>query len=132
ELQEIEEENYFFRLAKYQSYLEEYLSREGVVYREWRRQEAPNFVKEGLEDFSISREVSRMDWGIPVPNDEGHVMYVWFDALTNYISTLGWPEDAEGKYKLFWEKGEPMQVAGKDQVRFQSIMWQAMLRSAGL
>lgn len=132
ELQEIEEENYFFRLSKYQAYLEEYLSREGVVVPEWRRQEAINFVQQGLEDFSISREVSRMDWGIPVPNDPGHVMYVWFDALTNYISTLGWPEDEEGNYKKFWEEGEPMQMAGKDQVRFQSIMWQAMLKSAGL
>jgi len=60
------------------------------------------------------------------------VMYVWFDALTNYISTLGWPDDAEGKFKKFWEEGEVMQVAGKDQVRFQSIMWQAMLMSAGV
>lgn len=132
ELQEIEEENYFFRLSKYQSYLEEYLSREGVIVPEWRRQEALTFVRQGLEDFSISREVSRMDWGIPVPGDEGHVMYVWFDALTNYISTLGWPDDREGNYKKFWQEGEPMQMAGKDQVRFQSVMWQAMLRSAGL
>ncbi len=132
ELEEIEEENYFFRLSKYQEYLEEYLSHEGIIVPEWRRQEALHFVAQGLEDFSISREVSRMDWGIPVPNDALHVMYVWFDALTNYISTLGWPEDAEGKYEAFWENGEPIQVAGKDQVRFQSIMWQAMLRSAGL
>jgi methionyl-tRNA synthetase len=132
ELEEIEEENYFFALSKYQSYLEEYLSREGVIVPEWRRQEALNFVKGGLEDFSISREVSRMDWGVPVPGDEGHVMYVWFDALTNYISTLGWPEDTEGNYKKFWAEGEPMQMAGKDQVRFQSVMWQAMLKSADL
>jgi methionyl-tRNA synthetase len=132
ELEEIEEENYFFALSKYQSYIEEYLSREGVILPEWRRQEALNFVKGGLEDFSISREVSRMDWGVPVPGDEGHVMYVWFDALTNYISTLGWPEDKESNYKKFWAEGEPMQMAGKDQVRFQSIMWQGMLKSAGL
>ena len=87
-------------------------------------------MKGGLEDFSISREVSRMDWGIPVPDDDEQVMYVWFDALTNYISTLGWPEDAEGNFKKFWTDGEVMQVAGKDQIRFQSIMWQAMLKSA--
>lgn len=128
----IEEENYFFALSKYQSYLEEYLSHEGVILPEWRRQEALSFVKSGLEDFSISREISRMDWGVSVPGDEGHVMYVWFDALTNYISTLGWPADADGNYKKFWEEGVPMQIAGKDQVRFQSVMWQAMLRSAGL
>ncbi len=128
----IEEENYFFALSKYQTYLEEYLSQEGVVVPVWRREEALNFVKQGLQDFSISREKSRLDWGIPVPDDETQVMYVWFDALTNYISTLGWPDDAEGNYKKFWEEGEPLQVAGKDQVRFQSIMWQAMLKSAEL
>ncbi len=130
--QEIEEENYFFKLSNYQEYLEDYLSKEGVIEPEWRRSEALKFVQDGLEDFSISREISRMDWGVPVPNDEGHIMYVWFDALTNYISTLGWPEDKEGNFKKFWEEGETMQMAGKDQVRFQSIMWQAMLKSAGL
>ncbi len=130
--EQIEEENYFFALSKYQSYLEEYLSHEGVIVPEWRRQEALTFVKGGLVDFSISREKARLDWGIPVPGDEGQVMYVWFDALTNYISTLGWPEDAEGNFKKFWEEGETLQLAGKDQVRFQSIMWQAMLKSAGL
>ncbi len=128
----VEEENYFFKLSNYQGYLETYLSREGVILPEWRRQEALNFVKQGLEDFSISREKSRLDWGIPVPDDETQVMYVWFDALTNYISTLGWPADAEGNFKKFWQDGAPMQVAGKDQVRFQSVMWQAMLTSAGV
>ncbi len=132
ELQEIEEENYFFALSKYQSYLEEYLGREGVIVPEWRRQEALNFVKAGLEDFSISREKSRLDWGVQVPDDTDQVMYVWFDALTNYISTLGWPGDMDGNYKKFWAEGEPMQMAGKDQVRFQSIMWQGMLKSADL
>ncbi len=129
--QVIEEENYFFKLSNYQSYLEDYLSREGVIEPEWRRQEAINFVKAGLEDFSISREKARLDWGIPVPGDENQVMYVWFDALTNYISTLGWPDES-GDFGKFWRDGEVMQVAGKDQVRFQSIMWQAMLKSAGV
>jgi methionyl-tRNA synthetase len=128
----VEEENYFFKLSNYQSYLEEYLSVEGVIEPEWRRQEALNFVKGGLEDFSISREKARLDWGIPVPGDENQVMYVWFDALTNYISTLGWPEDSEGLFAKFWTDGEVYQVGGKDQVRFQSVMWQAMLRSAGV
>src|SRR3990167_1735986 len=98
--QEVEEENYFFALSKYQSYLEEYLSKPGVIEPEFRRLEALNFVKAGLEDFSISREVSRMDWGIPVPGDDTQVMYVWFDALTNYISTLGWPEEGGNFKKL--------------------------------
>jgi len=128
--QEIEEENYFFRLSAYQEKLESYLSQEGVIVPEWRRQEALNFVRQGLEDFSISREKARLAWGIPVPDDDSQVMYVWFDALTNYISTLGWPEDANGSFKTFWIDGETLQLAGKDQVRFQSIMWQAMLMSA--
>lgn len=129
---EVEEENYFFRLSNYQQQLEEYLSRDGVILPEWRREEALAFVKAGLEDFSVSRESARLPWGVPVPDDEGQVMYVWFDALTNYISTLGWPDDAEGKFKKFWAEGEVVQMAGKDQVRFQSIMWQAMLMSAGV
>ncbi len=130
ELQEIEEENYFFRLSAYQEKLLSYLAEENVVLPGWRREEAVTFVQGGLEDFSISREKARMSWGVPVPGDETQVMYVWFDALTNYISTLGWPEDKNGDFKKFWEEGDVVQVAGKDQVRFQSIMWQAMLFSA--
>ncbi len=127
----LKEENYFFKLSNYQKPLEEYLSREGVVIPEWRRLEALNFVREGLEDFSISREKSRLAWGVPVLGDESQVMYVWFDALTNYISTLGWPDEG-GDFNKFWIEGETLQVAGKDQVRFQSIMWQAMLMSADI
>lgn len=129
---EIEEENYFFRLSAYQDKLRAYLSDPAVVVPDWRREEALAFVEGGLEDFSISREASRMGWGIPVPDDPGQVMYVWFDALANYVSTLGWPDDADGRFAAFWQKGETLQVAGKDQVRFQSIMWQAMLMAAGL
>ncbi len=132
ELVEIEEENYFFRLSAYQEKLLAYLSREGVIMPEWRRQEAIQFVQRGLEDFSISRVKEKMPWGVPVPDDDSQVMYVWFDALTNYISTLGWPEDTEGNFEKFWVNGDTLQLAGKDQVRFQSIMWQAMLMSAGL
>lgn len=128
----VEEENYFFKLSNYQSYLEEYLSKPGVIVPEWRRLEALKFVSSGLEDLSISRERSRMDWGVPVPDDAGQVMYVWFDALTNYISTLGWPEDKSGHFTKFWVNGSPQQFAGKDQIRFQSVIWQAMLKSAGL
>ncbi|HEC33064.1 MAG TPA: methionine--tRNA ligase [Candidatus Kaiserbacteria bacterium] len=128
----IEEENYFFKLSNYQKQLEEYLDNKNAVVPEYRRKEALEFVKNGLEDFSISRDIKRLSWGVPVPGDDTQVMYVWFDALTNYISTLGWPEDKDGKFKKFWEDGETLQVAGKDQVRFQSIMWQAMLISAGI
>lgn len=130
ELQEISEENYFFKFSKYQDRLLEYLKRPDVVIPEWRREEAINFVQGGLEDFSISRDTTKLSWGIPVPGDDSQVMYVWFDALTNYISTLGWP-DGEN-FKKYWEEGKTLQVAGKDQVRFQSLMFQAMLMSAGI
>jgi len=129
---ELEEENYFFRLSKYQKELLEYLSRKDVIIPPHRLQEAKLFVEADLEDASISREREKLPWGVPVPGDESQVMYVWFDALTNYISTLGWPNDADGNYKKFWEDGETLQVAGKDMIRFQSILWQAMLISAGL
>lgn len=132
ELQKITEENYFFKFKNYEKELLTYLSHPGVIVPEWRREEAIAFVKGGLEDFSISREKGRLSWGIPVPGDDTQVMYVWFDALTNYISTLGWPADEQGNFKKFWEEGTTLQVAGKDQVRFQSLMWQAMLMSAGI
>lgn len=128
----ITEENYFFAFSKYQDRLIEYLSRPHVIVPQWRREEALVFVKSGLEDFSISREKARLSWGVPVPGDDSQVMFVWFDALTSYISTLGWPEDAEGKFKTSWDGGQVLQMAGKDQVRFQSLMWQAMLMSANI
>ncbi len=128
----LKEENYFFAASKYGEFLKEYLMREESVVPEWRRAEALAFVESGLEDVSISREAARLSWGIRVPGDDTQVMYVWFDALTNYISTLGWPKDEEGRFAKFWESGWVQQVAGKDQVRFQSLMWQAMLKSAGI
>lgn len=130
-VEEVEEENYFFRLSNYQDKLSSYLSDETRTLPNWQRQWALDFVKGGLEDLSISRQKSRMDWGVEVPGDAGHVMYVWFDALTNYISTLGWPSEG-GNFEKFWVNGETLQLAGKDQVRFQSIIWQAMLMSAEL
>lgn len=130
--EELEEENYFFRLSKYQDYLITYLKNQKSVLPEWRRLELLKFVEEGLNDLSISREKKRMDWGVPVPEDDEHVMYVWFDALTNYISCLGWPNSVSENYQKFWVEGETLQLAGKDQLRFQSVIWQAMLKSAGL
>lgn len=135
----LKEENYFFAFSKYSSQLLQYLNRRDAIVPAHRAQEAIQFVQNGLEDFSISREKSRMPWGIAVPNDETQVMYVWFDALTNYISTLGWPcnhtpheHEAGCQFQKFWEDGATLQTAGKDQVRFQSLMWQAMLMSAGI
>ena len=132
ELKEVSEENYFFKFSNYEAKLLQYLEQPAALIPEWRRGEAIAFVKGGLEDFSISRETSRLSWGILVPGDASQVMYVWFDALSNYISTLGWPNDPEGNFKKFWEEGKTLQVAGKDQVRFQSLMWQAMLMSADI
>lgn len=129
ELEIIDEENYFFRYSKYQKkLLDFYKKNKNFVIPESRFKEIKEFTKRGLEDFSISRLKEKMPWGVPVPNDDGHVMYVWFDALVNYISVLDWPENSK-KFKNFWPG---LQVAGKDNLRQQSSMWQAMLMSAKL
>lgn len=129
EIEIIEEENYFFRWSKYQKpLLDFYEKNPQFVLPNFRFNEIKKFVKEGLNDFSISRLKTKMPWGIPVSNDSDHVMFVWFDALINYISTLGWP----GNEKIFNEFWPGIQVAGKDNLRQQSAMWQAMLMSAGL
>ncbi len=125
----IEEENYFFRFSKYQKkLLDLYDKNPQFIVPDFRLKEISNFVAQGLEDFSISRVKSKMPWGVEVPGDPDHVMYVWFDALINYISTLGWPENQE-KFNQFWPG---IQIAGKDNLRQQAAMWQAMLMSAGL
>jgi methionyl-tRNA synthetase len=133
EIELISEENYFFALSKTAPLLKKlYAEKPTLVIPEFRFNEMKAFLDRGLEDFSISRLRSKMSWGVPVPGDDEHVMYVWFDALTNYISTLGWPEDAQGQYKKFWEEGYKIQYCGKDNVRQQSMMWQGMLLAAGL
>ena len=129
--EQVEEKNYFFKLTKYKKELLQYLSNENAIVPEWRRQEAIDFIENGMEDFSISRSSERFSWGIPVSGDESQVMYVWFGAFVNYLSTLGWPKDKE-KFQKFWIEGEKTQNAGKDMVKFQSVMWQGMLLSAGL
>jgi len=131
-----EEENYFFKFSKYQKKLldlYEKTEREDrpLVVPATRFNEIKAFVSRGLEDFSISRLASKMSWGVPVPGDDTQVMYVWFDALVNYISTLGWPENT-AQFEKFWQNGTPVQYCGKDNLRQQSAMWQAMLMSAGL
>ena len=131
DLEMVEEENYFFKLGNYKKKLLEYLSNEKAILPEWRKKEAIDFVQNAMEDFSISRKKERLSWGIPIPGDDTQVMYVWFGAFVNYISTLGWPNDKE-KFEKFWQNGETVQTAGKDMVKFQSAMWQGMLMSAGL
>lgn len=128
-IQIYEEENYFFRFSRYQKdLLALYKKHPDFVIPNNKLHEIEKFVAGGLQDFSISRLKEKMPWGIAVPNDSAHVMYVWFDALINYISTIGWPEDKD-KFNSFWPV---IQFAGKDQVRQQAAMWQAMLMSAGI
>lgn len=135
EIEIVNEENYFFRFSNYQAkLLDLYKSNPDFVVPKSRLNEITKFVEDGLEDFSISRLKEKMPWGVPVPGDEEHVMYVWFDALISYISALGWPKDKK-KFEEFWgtkEKLNAIQIAGKDNLRQQSAMWQAMLMSAGL
>jgi methionyl-tRNA synthetase len=118
-----DEENYFFKLSAYQDALSELYGHEDFVVPNFRLNEIRSLISgDGLQDFSISRLKSKMPWGVEVPGDSEHVMYVWFDALVNYISTLGWPCEASAKegeclFPKFWT-GSPecVQVAGKDQV----------------
>ncbi len=128
-LEEREEENYFFRFSRYQAaLLELYRNRPEFVKPAAKMKEITAFVQGGLQDFSISRLKEKMSWGVAVPGDDNHVMYVWFDALINYISTLGWPHDLT-TFTQFWPG---IQLAGKDNLRQQAAMWQAMLMSAQL
>lgn len=124
----VEEESYFFRLSAYQDkLLELYESRPDFIGPAERRNEVASFVRSGLKDLSISR--TTFDWGVPVPGDERHVMYVWVDALTNYITALGYPDENEAKWK-FWPADA--HIIGKDIVRFHAIYWPAFLISAGI
>lgn len=135
EIQFIEEENYFFKFSKLTDrLLAHYKKYPDFVVPANRLLEIKNFVNAGLRDFSISRKTSKMPWGISVPDDPKHVMYVWFDALVYYISALGWPKDKK-KFEKFWgtvEKPNAIQIAGKDNLRQQAAMWQTMLLAAGL
>lgn len=132
-LETIDEENYFFKYSAFtEKLLALYDSRPDFVVPDFRLNEVRSFVKQGLQDFSISRKAEKMPWGIPVPGDTDQVMYVWFDALTNYVSTLGNPFNNDEQYVHFWKNGNPTQYCGKDNNRFQSAMWQAMLMAADL
>ena len=122
------EEAYFFRLSKYADKLLELFDKNpDFLQPESRRNEMISFIKQGLDDLCISR--STFDWGIPVPIDEKHVIYVWLDALTNYITALGYPDEPE-LYEKYWPAD--VHLVGKEIVRFHSIIWPAMLMSAGL
>ncbi len=125
----LKEENYFFKLSKYASKIREAIvAREFEILPETRRNEILNVINEGLEDISVSRPKDKIDWGIPVPGDDSHVMYVWFDALLNYITVLGYPEHED--FKDFWPAN--VQIIGKDILRHHAGVWPGILLGLGL
>lgn len=127
----VEEENYFFKLSNYQPQLEKLIQSDKYkVVPASRKNEVLSFIKMGLEDFSISRSQARAkNWGVPVPGDDSQVMYVWFDALSNYITALGYGGN-EKQLKKYWPAD--VHVVGKGIIRFHAIYWPAMLLSAGI
>ena len=121
-----DEENWFFRLSAYRDRLIEHIeAHPGFIQPESRRNEILRLLEGGLDDISASR--SRVPWGVPFPDEEGHTVYVWFDALPNYISAIGYPDDGFGDW---WPAA--LHVIGKDITRFHCVIWPAMLLSAGL
>src|ERR1700722_15258474 len=133
----VSEENYFFKLSAFErKLLELYEENPDFIRPETRRNEVLSFVRGGLRDLSISR--TSFAWGIPVPGDEKHVIYVWMDALANYITALGWGSEDDSLYKRFWAddrlrpEGAPLHIIGKEISRFHCVYWPAFLMAAGL
>jgi methionyl-tRNA synthetase len=125
--EKIKEESYFFRLSKYtDKLLEFYEKNPEFIQPDFRKNEVVSFVKQGLKDLSVSRKRDRVAWGIPVPFDPSHTIYVWFDALTNYLTAVGYPENLNE----FWPAD--VHIVGKDILRFHAVYWPAFLMSAGL
>jgi len=125
----VEEESYFFRLSAYQQKLVDlYAKHPDFVLPKERLNEVASFVRGGLQDLSISR--TTFDWGIPVPGNPKHIMYVWVDALTNYITAVGFPDTQSDKFRRYWPAD--LHVIGKDIVRFHAVYWPAFLMSAGI
>jgi methionyl-tRNA synthetase len=127
--EKLQEENYFFKLSKYGPAIAKAVEAdEYKVIPAARKKELLNVINSGLEDLSISRPSARISWGIPVPGDPTQTMYVWFEALLNYITTLGYPDNPD--FKKYWPAD--VQVIGKDILRFHGAIWPAMLMSLGL
>jgi methionyl-tRNA synthetase len=125
----IEEENHFFKLSKYTAQIKEAIETEKfLIVPETRRNEILAVLNDGLEDISISRPKDKISWGIPVPGDTKQVMYVWFEALLNYITVLGYPEHED--FKQFWPAN--VQIIGKDIIRFHAAIWPAILLALGV
>ena len=133
EVEWVVEQSYFFRLSKYTDFLLQYYKdHPDFIIPQVRANEVISFVKQegGLKDLSVSRHKSRLTWGIPVPGDEDHVMYVWLDALTNYITAIGYPDETSAEFKKRWPVD--YHVIGKDITRFHAIYWPAFLKAADL
>ncbi|MEP6787724.1 MAG: methionine--tRNA ligase, partial [Acidobacteriota bacterium] len=131
-LDKVAEESYFFRLSDYDEFLIDLIEGDaGLVRPETRRNEVLSFIRGGLQDLSISRQKSSVSWGIPVPDDEDHVMYVWLDALSNYITALGYGnvEKASVGFENYWPA---MHLVGKDILRQHTVYWMSFLQAAGL
>lgn len=131
-LDKVAEESYFFRLSDYEDFLIETIEADPQIVRpESRRNEVLSFVRRGLQDLSISRLKTSVAWGIPVPDDEDHVMYVWLDALSNYITAAGYGNDRAGApgFEKYWPA---MHLVGKDILRFHTVYWFSFLHAAGL
>jgi methionyl-tRNA synthetase len=127
--EKIKEENYFFKLSAFNDQVKQAIeSNEFVIIPETKRNEILHVIREGLEDISISRPKDKISWGIPIPGDDSQVMYVWFEALMNYITVLGYPDGDD--FKNFWPAN--LQVIGKDIIRFHAAIWPAMLLGLGL
>ena len=126
-----EEQNFFFRLSAYEGWLRDLIESDGLLIRpESRKNEILGVIRQGLKDFSVSR--ARVKWGIPVPEEPDHVLYVWVDALSNYITALGFASDGDN-YRRYWEGAdERLHLIGKDIIRFHCLYWPAVLQAAGL
>ena len=130
EVIDVKEVSYFFKLSKYEDALLKYIEKHPEFIKpEGKKNEVVAFIKQGLQDLSISR--TTFDWGIPLELEEGHVIYVWFDALTNYLTGAGFAKDPE-EFANVWTNGTVNHVIGKDILRFHAIIWPAMLMSAGI
>ena len=130
ELRVVREESYFFKMSKYQDALLAHIdSHPDFILPRSRKNEVVSFIKQGLQDLSISRNT--FEWGIPIEFAPGHITYVWFDALTNYLTAVGYENNPE-LFDKFWTNGEVMHLLGKDIVRFHAIIWPCMLLSAGV
>lgn len=129
ELRIVQEESYFFKMSKYQDALLAHIdAHPDFILPHSRRNEVVSFIKQGLQDLSISRNT--FEWGIPIEFAPGHITYVWFDALTNYLTAVGYENNKE-LFNKFWNNGEVVHLLGKDILRFHAIIWPCMLLSAG-